>query len=83
MAVDTPSCLAAELVTTGARHGSPSMLTRRLRQDYGLEVTFEEAKDLLRQLEAVGIVGPVDPRKHAHPVLVDRDAALAALGAAS
>lgn len=71
----------AEMVTTGARHGSPSAVQRRLRQETGRAVTFAEAQAILGELEAVGIVGPVDARTHAHSVLMDRDQALEALGA--
>lgn len=71
--------LAAELITTGARHGSPSGLKRRLRQDHGVDVSFAEAQALLSRLEAVGVVGPMDGWKHSHPVLLDRDEALEAV----
>lgn len=71
--------LAAELVTTGARHGSPSGLKRRLRQDHGIDVTFAEAQVILRRLEAAGVVGPMDGWKHSHPVLMDHETALEAL----
>ncbi|MGW2213232.1 hypothetical protein [Streptomyces sp. NPDC001781] len=70
---------AARIVTTGARHGSPSGVRRALRQEHGIDVTFAEVQSLLRRLEAVGIVGPVDPGKHSHPVLMDPEAALEAL----
>jgi hypothetical protein len=75
--------LAVQLVTEGARHGSPSMLQRRLRQDHGVAITFDEALHILGRLQDAGIVGPVDPRKHSHPVLLDRDEALAALAETS
>lgn len=71
--------LAAEIVTTGARHGSPSGLKRRLRQNHGVDVTFAEARAILRRLEAVGVAGPMDGWKHSHPVLMDREEALEAL----
>lgn len=71
--------LAARLVTEGARHGSPSMLQRRLRQDHGVAVSFEESLGILSRLQDAGVVGPVDPRKHSHPVLLDTAGALAAL----
>ena len=71
--------IAAEIVTTGARHGSPSGLKRQLRQDHGVDVSFAEARAILRRLEAVGIVGPMDGWKHFHPVLMDRETALEAL----
>jgi predicted RNA-binding Zn-ribbon protein involved in translation (DUF1610 family) len=65
--------VAAELVTEGARHGSPSMLRRRLRQDHGVVITFEVACAILVELQGAGVVGPVDPVKHSHPVLMERD----------
>lgn len=71
--------LAAELVTQGARHGSPSMLQRRLRQDHGVVVSFDESRAVLARLEEAGVVGPVDARKHSHLVLLDRGEALAAV----
>lgn len=71
--------LAAELVTAGARHGSPSGLKRQLRQDHGIDVSFAEAQALLGRLEAAGVVGPMDGWKHSHPVLLERDEALEAL----
>jgi predicted RNA-binding Zn-ribbon protein involved in translation (DUF1610 family) len=71
--------IAAELVTEGARHGSPSMLKRRLRQDHGVAVTFEVALAILAQLQGAGVVGPTDPATHAHPVLLDRERALTAV----
>lgn len=71
--------LAVMLVTEGARHGSPSMLQRRLRQDHGVAVSFDEALGILGRLQDAGVVGPVDPRKHSHPVLLDQAEALAAL----
>jgi len=70
---------AAEFVTEGARHGSPSMLKRRFRQDHGVEITFEAACAILVQLQGAGVVGPVDPATHAHPVLLHRDQAAAAV----
>ncbi|MFI8191380.1 hypothetical protein ACIF8T_21595 [Streptomyces sp. NPDC085946] len=71
--------IATELVTEGARHGSPSMLMRRLNQDHNVQITFEAARAILAQLYAAGIVAPVDPATHAHPVLLDREEALAAI----
>lgn len=71
--------LAAVLVTEDPRHGSPSMLQRRLRQDHGVAVSFEESLGILSRLQDAGVVGPVDPRKHSHPVLLDTAEALAAL----
>jgi hypothetical protein len=71
--------LAALLVTEGPRHGSPSMLQRRLRQDHGVSVSFDESLAILARLQDAGVVGPVDPHKHSHPVLLDREEALAAL----
>lgn len=70
---------AAELVTEGPRHGSPSMLTRRIRQDQGITIGFETARALLTDLMVAGIVGPEDKEKHNHPVLLDRQEALTAL----
>lgn len=78
MAVNTLR-ISASLVTTGARHGSPSMLCRRLRQEHGIAVTFAEALNILSQLKAVGIVGSMDDITHAHPVLLGREQALGVL----
>jgi hypothetical protein len=71
--------IAAELVTEGPRHGSPSMLKRRLRQDHGVVITFDVARAILIELQGAGVVGFVDMEKHSHPVLLDRDAALTAV----
>ncbi|MFD8226876.1 hypothetical protein ACFV16_22195 [Streptomyces massasporeus] len=71
--------LAAVLVTEGPRHGSPSMLQRRLRQGHGVAVSFDESLAILARLQEAGVVGPVDPHKHSHPVLLDRAEALTAL----
>jgi hypothetical protein len=71
--------IAVDLVTEGTRHGSPSMLQRRLRRDHGVVVSFDEALGILSQLQDAGVVGPMDPRKHSHPVLLDRAEALTAL----
>jgi hypothetical protein len=71
---------AAEMATDGTGRISPSALMRRLSQDHGVRVTFEESQTLLGKLETAGVVGPVDPRKHAHLVLMDRVQALSALG---
>jgi hypothetical protein len=71
--------IAAGIVTTGARHGSPSGLKRRLRQDHGIDVTFTGAQTILGRLEAAGIVGPMEGWKHSHPVLMDREGALSRL----
>jgi len=71
--------IATELVTEGARHGSPSMLMRRLNQDHHVQISFEVARAILAQLHAAGIVGPVDLATYAHPVLLHRDEALAAI----
>lgn len=49
--------LAARLVTE-TRHGSPSMLMRRIGQDHGIQITFDTARGLLGQLHTAGIVGP-------------------------
>ncbi|MGW0656457.1 hypothetical protein ACWD4T_48340 [Streptomyces umbrinus] len=68
--------IATELVTEGPRHGSPSMIKRRLRQDHGIDVSFEVARAILAQLYGAGIVGKVDLTTHAHPVLMDRDQAV-------
>jgi hypothetical protein len=69
---------AADLVTE-TRHGSPSMLTRRIHQDQGINIGFETARALLTDLFAAGIVGPVDQKTHAYPVLLDRQSATSAL----
>jgi predicted RNA-binding Zn-ribbon protein involved in translation (DUF1610 family) len=71
--------IAAELVTEGPRHGSPSMLMRRFSQDHHVNISFEVARAILAQLYTAGIVASVDPATHAHPVLLDRDEALAAI----
>lgn len=73
--------VAAELVTEGARHGSPSMLQRRLHQEHDIQIDFDVARWLLADLYGAGVVAPVDLETHAHPVLVDRDQALAAVTA--
>lgn len=70
--------LAVVLVTEGPRHGSPSMIQRRLRQDHGVAITFDEALSILDRLEVAGIVGPADGSR-ARAVLLDRAEALAAL----
>ncbi|MFI8499442.1 hypothetical protein ACIGFK_13235 [Streptomyces sp. NPDC085524] len=49
--------LAATLVRQ-TRHGSPSMLMRRIGQDHGIRITFETARGLLAQLHEAGVVGP-------------------------
>lgn len=72
---------AAEMVTSSL-YGSPSALMRRLGQDHGIRVTFEEAQALLGKLESAGVVGPLDTGTYTHPVLMDHDAALRALGLA-
>jgi hypothetical protein len=71
---------AANIVTTGSRHGSPSRLMRQLRQGHGIAVTFAGAQHLLHRLETAGVVGPVNDWTHAHPVLMDREQAMASLG---
>lgn len=70
---------AAEMVTS-SQYGSPSALRRRLGQDHGIRVTFEESQALLGKLETAGVVGPLDTRTYTHPVLLRREQALAALG---
>lgn len=65
--------VAAELVTEGVRHGSPSMLKRRFRQDHNVVITFEAACAILIELQGAGVVGPVDPESHSHPVVLERD----------
>jgi hypothetical protein len=72
---------AAELVTEPARHGSPSMLMRRIRQTRDIRIGFETARALLTDLYAAGVVGVYDRTTHAYPVLLDRQEALAALDA--
>lgn len=64
---------AARFVTDGARHGSPSMIRRRFRQEHGVDITFETACAILIELQGAGVVGPVDPKKHSHPVLLHQD----------
>lgn len=49
--------IAAHLVTR-TRHGSPSMLTRVLRQKHHIEIGFADALALLDRMEQSGIVGP-------------------------
>lgn len=63
------------------RHGSPSMIQRRLRQDLGIDLSFEVARAVLTQLHAAGVVGAVDRATHAHPVLMDRGEAIKAIDA--
>ncbi len=72
---------AAEMVTSSL-YGSPSALMRRLGQDHGIRVSFEEAQALLGRLEAAGVVGPLDTRTYTHPVLMDRETALTTMGLA-
>jgi hypothetical protein len=69
---------AAELVTE-TRHGSPSMLMRRIRQGQGISIGFETARALLTDLGTAGITGPYNREKHAYPVLLDREDARFAL----
>lgn len=71
---------SADLVTE-TRHGSPSMLQRRLHRDWGIFLGHPAAKTLLVDLYAAGIIGPLNPATHAHPVLMDRADAAAALEA--
>jgi hypothetical protein len=73
--------IATRYVTTGARHGSPSMLQRRLNQEHGLMISHDTALRILAELGAAGIVGSVNTTTHAHPVLLNRDAANEALHA--
>ncbi|WP_392750583.1 DNA translocase FtsK [Streptomyces sp. LN590] len=70
---------ATELVTR-TRHGSPSMLQRRIRKDHGVRITFGTAINLLDQMEAVGIVGP-DQGSIGRDVLLEPEDAAAALKA--
>lgn len=70
---------ATKLVTDSARHGSPSMLCRRLNQEHHVHITVDTARAILAQLYAAGIVGPVNTQTHAHPVLLERDGAQAAI----
>lgn len=65
--------VAAELVTEGARHGSPSMLKRRFRQDHNVVITFEAACAILVELQGAGVVGPFDAETLSHPVVLERD----------
>ncbi|PBC72352.1 MULTISPECIES: hypothetical protein [unclassified Streptomyces] len=71
--------IATSLVTENIRHGSPSMLMRRINQDHGISIGFETARALLIDLYAAGIVAAVDRKTHAYPVLLERQAALTAL----
>ncbi|WP_033287436.1 hypothetical protein, partial [Streptomyces sp. NRRL F-525] len=71
--------IATELVTEGARHGSPSMLMRRIRQNHDITIGFETARALLTDLFAAGVVGPYNRDTHAYPVLLDRHDALSTL----
>lgn len=59
--------LAARLAQE-TRHGSPSMLMRRIGQDHGIQITFETARGLLAQLHEGGVVGP-DRGSLGHEVL--------------
>ncbi|MFD9630077.1 hypothetical protein [Streptomyces violascens] len=70
--------VAAELVTR-TRHGSPSMLMRRIHQDHGINITFDAASCILIHLYRAGIVGPRDTSTHACPVLMEREEAAKAL----
>lgn len=69
---------AMRMVTESPFHGSPSMLCRRIRQEHGVRITFDTARNLLAQMQDAGIVGPETPA-HDHPVLMDRDQAVKAL----
>lgn len=73
--------VAAELVTEGPRHGSASMVMRRINQDLHVAIGFETARALLTDLFAAGVVGPFDRAKLSYPVLLDRADALTALDA--
>jgi hypothetical protein len=70
---------ATRLVTDSARHGSPSMLCRRLNQECHVNISFEVACAILAQLHAAGIVGTVNAQTHAYPVLLDRNEAMDAI----
>lgn len=58
----------ARTLVTETRHGSPSMLMRRIGQDYGIQITFDTACGLLAQLHEKGVVGP-DRGSLGHQVL--------------
>jgi len=68
---------AARMVVE-TRHGSPSMICRRLRQEHGVRVTFATAQHLLEQMHEVGIVGP-HRGSLAREILMDVESAAQAL----
>jgi hypothetical protein len=69
--------IATHLVTTTA-FGSPSMLVRVLRQQHGIETTFQGAQELLDRMQQFGIVGPANGSK-ARDVLMTPERAATAL----
>ncbi len=70
--------IAATLVIE-THHGSPSMLARRIHQDHDTFISFKTAQALLTELFAAGIVGPMNRDTLSYPVLLDHEAAIAAL----
>lgn len=64
--------LAAGFVTDGARHGSPSMIQRRLNQEHDVQINHDVARRILADLYGAGVVAPVNGWTHAHPVLMKR-----------
>ncbi|MFF4090388.1 hypothetical protein ACFYY9_26430 [Streptomyces nigra] len=73
--------IAAEYVTDGARHGSPSMLMRRLSQEHRVQIDFDVARRLFADLYGAGVTAPINLEKRAYPVLLERAKALAAVDA--
>jgi len=73
--------IAADYVTSGVRHGSPSMIRRRLRQEHHVHLSVDGADRIMAGLYSAGIVGPYDPDRGEHPVLLTQAQATTALGA--
>lgn len=69
---------AATKLVTDSRFGSPSMIRRCLRQDYGVFLPFETCEHLLDLMERRGIVGP-SRGSLAREVLMDYEQASEAL----
>jgi DNA segregation ATPase FtsK/SpoIIIE-like protein len=70
----------AVALVTRTRHGSPSMLTRRFNQEYGVRINHDTALNLLDQMTDMGITGP-DQGAMARKVLMEpEDAAKAVRG---
>lgn len=72
---------AADYVTQGAHHGSPSGIQRTLSQKHSIHIEFDTACRILAQLCAAGIVAPRDRETHAYPVLMTQAEATEALRA--